>query len=82
MGLPMCIEPEKCHNNRQFFSSVTAPAVFEIAMRLLRPILSQQVREATVTFGTNKDEWQRYLRSIIDKDQLLKDYGGNIEHDI
>lgn len=58
-----------------------APTVFEIAMRLLRPILSPQVRDSTVTFGTNKDEWQRYLRTIIEPDQLLKDYGGKLEND-
>lgn len=50
-------------------------------MRLLRPILSPQVRDSTVTFGTNKDEWQKYLRTIIEPDQLLKDYGGKLEND-
>ncbi|ODN00402.1 SEC14-like protein 2, partial [Orchesella cincta] len=60
---------------------VNAPTVFEIAMRLIRPILSQQVRDATLTFGTNKEEYQKFLKTIIEPDQLLQEYGGNLVDD-
>ncbi|CAL8072593.1 unnamed protein product [Orchesella dallaii] len=60
---------------------VNAPAVFEIAMRLIRPLLSEQVREAQLTFGTNKEEWQKFLRTIVKPDQLLQEYGGTLVDD-
>ncbi|ODM98130.1 SEC14-like protein 2 [Orchesella cincta] len=55
---------------------VNTPTVFEVVLRILRPIMAPETRVALKVFGTNRQQWQQFLYSIIDKDQLSRDFGG------
>jgi len=55
---------------------VNTPTVFEVVLRLLRPIMAAETRVALKVFGSNRQQWQQFLYSIIDKDQLSRDFGG------
>jgi len=55
---------------------VNTPSLFEVVLRVLRPIMAPETRVALKVFGTNKPQWQKFLRDIIAEDQLNRDFGG------
>jgi len=55
---------------------VNTPGIFEVVLRIIRPIMAPETRVALKVFGTNKQQWQDFLRSIIAKDQLSREFGG------
>jgi hypothetical protein len=54
-----------------------APAIFDIVVGLIRPLMSEDSRNTLKVFGTNKAEWQTYLDKFIRRNQLPKEYGGS-----
>jgi len=55
---------------------LNTPQVFEIVLNLIRPIMSQQTRDALKVYNNNREEWDPILFADIDRDQLVKEYGG------
>ncbi|OXA58587.1 Patellin-4 [Folsomia candida] len=56
---------------------INTPASFEIVLAAVRPVMSKETREALVIFGTNKQQWRRYILSMVPPDQLDHQFGGN-----
>lgn len=53
-----------------------APPVFEVVLRVIRPLMSQITREALQVYGPDKAVWKKVLLKIADENQLTSDYGG------
>ncbi|ODN03975.1 SEC14-like protein 2 [Orchesella cincta] len=52
------------------------PPVFEIVLRVIRPIMSPITRNALQVYGQDKGVWSKVLLNIADKSQLTPEYGG------
>lgn len=50
--------------------------MFEVILRLIRPLMSPITRQSLQVFGQDKAVWSKTLLSIADKNQLTVDYGG------
>jgi len=55
---------------------LNTPQVFEVVLNLIRPVMSQQTRDALKVYTNNKDEWEHIVFADIKRDQLVKQYGG------
>jgi len=55
---------------------IKAPQIFEVVLNLIRPIMSQQTRDALKIYGNNKAEWEAVLYKDIKRDELPSTYGG------
>jgi hypothetical protein len=62
------------------FCADLAPVLFEAVLRLLDPIVAPETRVALKVFGLDRQKWQNYLYSIIDKDQLYEEFAGTRSH--
>jgi len=56
---------------------LNTPEVFEVVLNLIRPIMSEQTREALKVYNNNKAEWDPIVFKDIKRDQLVKEYGGS-----
>jgi len=56
---------------------VTAPASFDVVLRLVRPAMSKQTQTALIIFGYNEDDWSDYVLNLIPAHQIEKQFGGN-----
>lgn len=56
-----------------------APAIFELVLNVLRPVMSPLTRQTLKVYNTNKQQWQNELLKIVDKDELPIEYGGTKE---
>lgn len=52
----------------------SAPAPVPVALSILRPVLSADVRDRITVFDSNKNVWMTYLDSRIDKSQRSERY--------
>ncbi|CAL8112992.1 unnamed protein product [Orchesella dallaii] len=55
---------------------VNTPSIFEVVLRITRPLLGEATRNMLHVFGTNKNQWQSYLLKNIDANQLDYHFGG------
>jgi len=55
---------------------LNTPQVFEIVLNIIRPVMSQQTRDALKVYNNNKEEWEPIVFNDIGRDQLVKEYGG------
>ncbi|CAL8085636.1 unnamed protein product [Orchesella dallaii] len=60
-------------NNMVLFNT---PAIFELVLRVIRPLMSQVSRDALKVYGQDKAQWSKALLKIADKSQLRPEYGG------
>jgi len=58
---------------------VNAPPFFRVVLDILRPFAQPPLRGLVKRFGTNKEEWRKYLLNIIPADQLPVTLGGTRE---
>jgi hypothetical protein len=58
---------------------INTPAIFELILTVLRPIMSPLTRQTLKVYNTNKQQWQAELLRIVDKDELPIEYGGTNE---
>lgn len=56
-----------------------APAIFELVLSVLRPVMSPLTRQTLKVYNTNKQQWQGELLKIVEKDELPIEYGGTKE---
>ncbi|CAL8068098.1 unnamed protein product [Orchesella dallaii] len=57
---------------------INAPPNIQAILQALRSAITDRTRRQIKIFGTDKNEWQKYLLSFIDKDQLTEDFGGTL----
>jgi len=55
---------------------VESPATVNVVLDLIRPILSQETKNALHIFGHNREKWMTYLDGKISRDQRRAAYGG------
>ncbi|CAL8136340.1 unnamed protein product [Orchesella dallaii] len=65
--------PEWLHE----FIAIDAPLTTYTIVRILQPFLFRHTREHMRLFGTDSQNWRRYLDSKISRDQRSEVYGGN-----
>ncbi|OXA51620.1 SEC14-like protein 2 [Folsomia candida] len=58
---------------------VNAPPFFRVVLDILRPFAQPPLRGLVKRFGTNKEEWRKYLLNIIPPNQLPVSLGGTRE---
>ncbi len=61
------------------FYYVTAPPFFRVVLDILRPFAQPPLRGLVKRFGTNKEEWRKYLLNIIPASELPVTLGGTKE---
>lgn len=59
-----------------FWIFCAAPPVFEVVLRVIRPLMSPITRDALQIYGQDKAVWSKVLQDIADTNQLTTDYGG------
>lgn len=80
--LIVALEKKRYKSNHNLFgltylqSVLTAPPIFELVLRVMRPLMSHITREALEVYGQDKAVWSKRLLDIADKNQLAPDYGG------
>ncbi|ODM91320.1 SEC14-like protein 2 [Orchesella cincta] len=52
------------------------PGVFELVLRVIRPLMSQVSRDSLKVYGQDKAQWSKALLNTADKTQLRPEYGG------
>lgn len=57
----------------------SAPAPVPVALSILRPVLSADVRDRITVFDSNKNVWMTYLDSRIDKSQRSERYKSQLD---
>jgi len=57
------------------------PPVFEVVLRVIRPIMSQITRQSLRVYGQDKGQWNKALWAIADKSQLTPEYGGTYKRE-
>lgn len=56
---------------------INAPTLLSWAYKVIQGFMDDVQKAKIRIFGTNADEWRPILFSIIDKDQVPVQYGGN-----
>ncbi|ODM91313.1 Retinal-binding protein [Orchesella cincta] len=60
---------------------INTPPIFQVVLRLLRPLMSPVTQEVVKVFGQDKVKWKKALIEIADKSQLRPEYGGTFMQD-
>jgi len=55
---------------------ILAPDMADFVVELLIPYLSGENREALKVYGSNKQEWQPKILSLIPSNQIRPEFGG------
>jgi hypothetical protein len=50
-------------------------------MSLATPYLHDETKEVIQIFGTDKDEWEKVIFSLVPRDQLRPQFGGTYDID-
>ncbi|ODN03993.1 SEC14-like protein 2 [Orchesella cincta] len=58
---------------------INTPAIFELVLNIIRPIMSPLTRQTLKVYNTNKEQWQKELFEIVDRNELPPEYGGTRE---
>ncbi|ODM91444.1 SEC14-like protein 5 [Orchesella cincta] len=49
---------------------INTPAIFELVLNIIRPIMSPLTRQTLKVYNTNKEQWQKELFEIVDRNEL------------
>jgi len=55
---------------------INTPAIFELVLNVIRPIMSPLTRQTLKVYNTNKEQWQNDLFEIVERKELPPEYGG------
>ncbi|ODM91709.1 SEC14-like protein 4 [Orchesella cincta] len=55
---------------------INAPTTITVPFNSIKPLMSQDTRDQFQIFGTDKQQWVKYLDSKVDRSQRTQRYGG------
>jgi len=60
----------------EIFFTHSAPAAFDVLLRIVYPVLSDEVKDFLKIYGTNKKEWHKAVLEVVPEDQIRVQFGG------